>query len=287
MRLGTVTQVWRYPVKSMGGERLAAARLSWRGIPGDRGWALFDETRGGITNAKRLPPVRECTARYLHEPVAGEGSPPAELCFPDGTSARTDSLDAARRLTELTGRPVSMRALGPAGADTDPRLTTAGEPAETARALMGILPGEPEPDLSAFTPERMRQLRQGNFFDAFSLHLITRDSLRTLTQLAPESDWDPRRFRANFLIDAHTPAGYPELEWVGRQVRIGTATIQVVMGCPRCVMVTLKEHDLPQDHRIMRTLVRETHHVAGVYASVVDEGEVREGDTVELLGDGP
>ncbi|MEO5987569.1 MAG: MOSC domain-containing protein [Candidatus Eisenbacteria bacterium] len=283
MRLGTILQVWRYPVKSMGGERLTAARLSWRGIPGDRGWALYDEMRAGITSAKRLPPLRECSARYLNEPVAGQVSPPAELCFPDGTSIRTESAEAARRLTELTGRAVSLRALGPAGTDTDPRLTTAGESTETVRALMGILPGEPEPDLSAFTPDRLRQLRQGNFFDAFSLHLITQDSLRTLTRIAPESDWDPRRFRANFLIDANAADGYPELEWVGQRLRIGNATIHVVMGCPRCVMVTLKEHDLPQDHRVMRTLVRETHHTAGVYASVVEEGEVREGDAIELL----
>lgn len=271
----------------MGGERLSCARLSWRGIPGDRGWALYDETRGGITNAKRLPQVRECSARYLSEPVAGMASPPAELRFPDGATASTDSPEASRRLTDLTGQAVSMRALGPAGSDSDPRIPMAGEAPETVRALMGLLPGEPEPDLSVFTPDRLRQLRQGNFFDAFSLHLITRNSLSTLKELAPESDWDPRRFRANVLIDADASAGYPELAWVGRRLRIGTATIQVVMGCPRCVMVTLKEHDLPQDHRIMRTLVRETHHTAGVYASVVDEGEVREGDAIELLGDQP
>jgi len=109
--------------------------------------------------------------------------------------------------------------------------------------------------------------------------------LKTLKQLAPESDWDTRRFRANVLIDSDITDGYPELAWVGRKLRIGTAIIHIVMGCPRCVMVTLKEHDLPQDHRLMRTLVRETNHIAGVYASVVEEGDVREGDAIELLGD--
>ena len=285
MRVGTVHQVWRYPVKSMGGERLAATRLSWRGIPGDRGWALYDEARAGITNAKRLPPVREVSARYLQEPVVGEASPPAELRFPDGSMIRSDSPEAAQRLSELAGRPVAMRALGPTGTDTDPRLTTASESLEVQRALGGLLPGEPEADFSMFTPERLLQLRQGNFFDAFSLHLLTRESLNTLKRLAPESDWDTRRFRANILIDSDMLDGYPELGWVGRKLRVGTAIIQIVMGCPRCVMVTLKEHDLPQDHRLMRTLVRETKHIAGVYASVVEEGDVREGDSIELLGD--
>ena len=149
---------------------------------------------------------------------------------------------------------------------------------------MGILPGEPEPDLSAFSPERLKLLRQGNFFDAFSIHLLTRTTLRTLERLAPESSWDQRRFRANLLVETDEREGYPELAWVGRRVRVGTAVIEVVMGCPRCVMVTLAENDLPQDHRIMRTLVRETQHTAGIYANVVEEGVVREGDAVELLG---
>jgi MOSC N-terminal beta barrel domain len=36
VRIGTVTQLWRYPVKSMGGQRLDTAAVTWRGIPGDR-----------------------------------------------------------------------------------------------------------------------------------------------------------------------------------------------------------------------------------------------------------
>jgi len=136
----------------MGGERLPAARLSWRGIPGDRGWALYDEARAGITNAKRLPPVREVSARYLEEPVAGEASPPAELRFPDGSTIRSDSPEAAPRISGLAGRSVAMRSLGPAGTETDPRLTTAAETPEMQRALGGLLPGEPEADFSMFTP---------------------------------------------------------------------------------------------------------------------------------------
>lgn len=47
MRIGTVSGLWRYPVKSTGGERLESAVLTWRGIPGDRGWAVYDELRCG------------------------------------------------------------------------------------------------------------------------------------------------------------------------------------------------------------------------------------------------
>ncbi len=283
MRIGTISQLWRYPVKSLGGERMGVASVSWRGIPGDRGWAVYDESRSGITTAKRMPPLRTCRARYATEPVSGAAPPPAEISLPDGTTASTDSPEISRLLSQLTGRPVSLRALGPAGSEAAPRVTTSGESPEAVRALMGILPGEPEPDLSAFSPERLSLLRQGNFFVAFSLHLLTRTTLRTLARLAPESDWDLRRFRPNLLVETDPSEGYPELAWVGRRLRVGSALIEVVMGCPRCVMVTLEGDDLPQDHMIMRTLVRETSHTAGIYASVAEEGDVREGDAIELL----
>jgi uncharacterized protein YcbX len=66
--VGRVVEVWRYPVKSMGGELLAEARLGPRGIVGDRGWALRDESAGEIRGAKKLPALMRCRARYDAEP---------------------------------------------------------------------------------------------------------------------------------------------------------------------------------------------------------------------------
>lgn len=282
MRIGTVSRLWRYPVKSMGGERLEAAMLSWRGIPGDRGWAVYDEARAGITNAKRQVALRACRARYADEPVAGAVPPPAVITFPDGASAASDSPEAALRLSGLLGRDVALRSLGPAGSEAAPRITMEGESEDTVRALMGVLPGEPLPDLSDFPPERLRQLRQGNFFDALPLHVLSRATLETLARLAPESAWDERRFRPNLLVETDDRDGYPELAWIGRRLRAGSAVLEIVAGCPRCVVVTQPVDELPQDHRVMRTLVRETKHTAGIYARVAAEGLVRAGDAIDL-----
>jgi uncharacterized protein YcbX len=156
----------------------------------------------------------------------------------------------------------------------------AGESEESVRALMGVLPDEPMPDMSAFPPERLQLLRQGNFFDALPIHLLTRTTLRTLAHLAPESVWDERRFRPNLFVETDDAEGYPELGWIGHPLRVGAAVIEVVTGCPRCVMVTQPVDDVPQDHRVMRTLVREAQHTAGIYARVIEEGEVRVGDDV-------
>jgi uncharacterized protein YcbX len=283
MKVGTVAQLWRYPVKSMGGERLRAAALTWRGIPGDRGWAVYDETRRGVTNAKRLASLRACRVRYQREPVAGAASPTVEITLPDGVRVLSDSADTADRVSALVGRPVSLRALGPAGTEAAPRLTLEGESPEYVRELMGVLPDEPMPDLSEFPPEKLRLLRQGNFFDAMPIHLLTRTTLETLARAAPESSWDERRFRPNLFVATDERDGYPEQSWIGRHIRVGTAVLEIVTGCPRCVVVTQAVDELPQDHRVMRTLVRENRHTAGIYARVTTEGEVREDDEVALL----
>lgn len=274
-----VDQIWRYPVKSMAGERLESAFVGRRGIAGDRGWAVWDEERGGVTNAKRLPALRALRPRYLNEPASGEASPAIEIAFPDGTRRTSDDAQVGKALSDYLGRAVSLRALGPVGSAAAPRLKLSEEPEDVVRALSGLEPGEPEADFSMLPGEKLTRLRQDNFFDAFPIHVLTRATLESLKGIAPESDWDERRFRMNFLVEG-AAAGYPEQEWVGRRVRIGDAILLVDMGCPRCAVPTQPFEELPKDPRIMRVLVRETHHIAGIYAGVALEGEVRIGDEV-------
>lgn len=283
MVLGTIAQLWRYPVKSMAGERRDAVIISQHGIPGDRGWALFDETRQGISGGKRLPGLRRCRARYLSDPVAGAASPAVEIVLPDGATFMSDAAAASRLMTGFLGRPVSFHGLGARGSETAPRITMQSETEETVRALNGLVAGEPMPDYSAFPAERLLELRRGNYFDAYPLHVLTRATLRTLAQRAPDHVWDERRFRPNVLLDVPDGEEFPELGWLGRRLRVGSAVIEVVVGCPRCVMVTQPVDELAQDPGVMRTLVREVHHLAGIYASVVEPGEARVGDAAELL----
>jgi uncharacterized protein YcbX len=283
MVLGTIAQIWRYPVKSMAGEHRDSVIISQHGIPGDRGWALFDETRQGISGGKRLPALRCCRARYPSEPVAGAASPAAEVTLPDGSTFMCDQADASRRMTGFLGRPVSFHGLGGAGSETAPRITMQSETEETVRALNGLVAEEPMPDYSAFPPERLKELRRGNFFDAYPVHLLTRTSLRSLAKRAPDRAWDERRFRPNALLDVTDGGDFPELGWLGRRLQVGSAVLEVVVGCPRCVMVTQPVDELPHDPGVMRTLVREAHHIAGVYAGVAVPGEARVGDRVELV----
>ena len=70
---------------------------------------------------------------------------------------------------------------------------------------------------------------------------------------------------------------------MGRTVTIGSdVRLAITEPCPRCVMITLPQGDLPKDSGILRTAAQHNGVNAGVYASVRHGGTVRRGDTVAL-----
>src|SRR5690625_5880985 len=94
-QLGRVAQLWRYPVKSMGGEALEAARVTARGVAGDRQWAVLDE-EGIIRSARQWPRLIELAASYAEGESArfgGFGRQVAEVCirWADGRVAGWDT----------------------------------------------------------------------------------------------------------------------------------------------------------------------------------------------------
>ena len=109
MIVGRVKEVWRYPVKSMAGERLEGSGVGEWGLSGDRGWALRDEEAGEIRGAKKSPALILCAARYREQP-AGAGAPPphADITLPGGFVTATDAPDVNERLSELVGRRVTL-----------------------------------------------------------------------------------------------------------------------------------------------------------------------------------
>lgn len=93
-----VGEIWRYPVKSMRGERLRSAQVTARGLPGDRAFAVVDvETGAGLT-ARREPRLLFATAG-----LRDDGSP--VITLPDGSIARDDAA-----LSAWLGRAVALRA---------------------------------------------------------------------------------------------------------------------------------------------------------------------------------
>ncbi len=284
MIVGRIAEIWRHPVKSMEGERIQRAALGPNGIPGDRAWATRDEERGGIRGAKKIPRLMTCKARYLSEPAANAPAPAPEITLPDGSTLRAGDRDAAERVSAALGRKISLWPLLPAsalehyrrGAPDSPDMIT------ELRAMFGRTADEPLPDFTQFPPELMEyESPPGTYFDAYPLLIVTDATLRKLRALAPRSVIDVRRFRPNFVI-ASESEGFPELAWAGKQLRVGGAALDVLVPCPRCVMITHGFGDVPQDTGLMRTVVREADQNVGAYAKVASPGEVRIGDAVEL-----
>lgn len=288
MRVGHVSELWRYPVKSMRGERVDRAEVERvYGIPGDRGWAIRDEKVGEIRGAKNIRELVQLAARYLEEPN-GSSTPTIEIDLGDGRVLRSDDPEINEALTKRLGHPVSLWPRQPADdLDHYRRVETLDE--ADIRRMMALLPDEPIPDYGQYIPPELNEklaefvAPPGTYFDGAELHLLSRTSLETLSSLMPDSTIDVRRFRPNIVIDLPEAEGFPEVEWIGREVRIGSVVTKVIMPMVRCVMITLPQDDLPRDPKIMRTLVREANMNMGVGLSVVEPGHVEAGDPIELV----
>lgn len=283
LRRVQVQELWRYPVKSMIGERVGAVDLVGSGIVGDREWACRDLERGGIRGAKKIAGLMRLAAAHTD----GPGSP-VRITLPDGSHVLTTDDDVDARVAAAVGHPVRLEALRPAedldhfrrGApDSDDLL-------EELQAIFGREDGEPLPDLSVFPPEVVEfESPPGTYHDAFPLLLVSTAALATLAGALPDSVVDVRRFRPSMVVDTGDEVlGHPEFEWVGRRLRMGGAELQVVTRCPRCVMVTRAvTPDVPADRAVLRHVVRELGQDLGVYATVATPGPVQVGDPVTLL----
>lgn len=284
--VGRIAEVWRYPVKSMGGESLARAELGRLGIAGDRGWALRDEQAGEIRGAKKMPVLMRCRARYEAEPNGGR-IPEATMTLPDGTQLRTSDGDVNARLSALVGRQVTLWPLQPADSLDHYRRGRPDNPdMETElRQLFGRLPEEPLPDFTGLPPEIFEYTSPlGTYFDAFPVNLLTTASLRTLSAQNPRAQFDRRRFRPNFLVEPRGDApALPEVGWCGRQLRVGGAVLAIAIPAIRCSMTVQATDELPKDPSVLRTIVGDANQCLGVYATVEQAGPVAVGDDVELL----
>jgi uncharacterized protein YcbX len=242
-----VAQLWRYPVKSMAGEALERCDVERRvGIPGDRSWALRDERAGEIRGAKKIPALLQLTARTLAEP-AGEDVPPVEIRLPDARLVTSDDPNVSAVLSKALGRAVTLCARRPAeDRDHYRRAHRIVDVEAEIRKASLLLPEEPVPEFGEFAPELLEF--------------------------------------PNVLIETGASIrGFPEVDWCGRRLRIGSFVGRVVSPMLRCGMTIQPQADLPREPRIMRALVRETDMNLGIGVGVAEAGALRRGDPVELL----
>lgn len=268
-RAGSVVALWHYPVKSMQGEELPALAFGPRGAVGDRAYALVDQETGKVASAKnprKWGRLFECHAAFMAPPAAEGAAPPVRVTLPDGRVLISGLDDVGGALSALFGRVVTLATVPP----QDPELE------EYWPDIDGLAHRD------AVTDEAMPS---GTFFDLATVHLLTTATLDRLRALYQQGRFEVRRFRPNVVVDSTgTDEGFAEDGWVGRTLALGDEVrLRVTGPCPRCVMTTLPQSDLPRDVGILGAAAK--HHDAnvGVYASVVRGGTVRRGDRIQLI----
>jgi uncharacterized protein YcbX len=105
-QIGVVRELFRYPVKSMRGERLSAVDIGAHGVIGDRAYALR-EANGRIVTAKKWANLLELGARYDAPPMPGALAS-LRITLPDGRTIEAASSDASAMLSGVLGRPVTL-----------------------------------------------------------------------------------------------------------------------------------------------------------------------------------
>jgi uncharacterized protein YcbX len=198
--------------------------------------------------------------------------------LPDGTVLSSDQGDINEKLSDCFGHKVVLQTQSPNDATLEqfwPEYE--GEANEVSNeAVAGDAP-------------------QGTFFDYAALHLLTTSSIAAMQHHYPEGRFEVRRFRPNIMVYTGVFAGFVENDWVGKVVKLGSSLrLQITDPCPRCVMPTLAQGDLPQDNGIFKNgIVKNKPMVpfagkelpsVGVYARVLSSGWVKRGDTVEIEG---
>ena len=262
--VGSVTSLWRYPVKSMLGEELNATAVVEQGLLGDRAYALIDTATGMTVSAKN---PRKWGKMFDFHAAIAQSDPgimsQLQITLPDRTVITGDKEDINQILSKVIGRQVKLETVAP----QEPSLE------EYWPAVEGL------PHMDAVTDEATLA---NTFFDLATVHLLTTATLARLQELTPTSRVDSRRFRPNLTIEPVNGAkGFVENEWIGHTLAIGDEVRLKVTGpCPRCVMITMAQQELPDDVSILRTAVKHNQGNVGVYASVVQGGTIRRGDVL-------
>jgi uncharacterized protein YcbX len=191
------------------------------------------------------------------------------LTLPDGTVVTSDQPDLTRILSSALGREVAF-------------AEARGDGESSGAHAEEYWPDMPGLDHRDTVTEW--ELPAGTFFDLAVVHVLTTATIDRLRALYPEGRFEVRRFRPNIVVSTGPDAqGFVENDWIDRTIMIGDEVrLRVTGGCPRCVMTTLPQGDLPRDAGILRTAAQHNQANVGVYADVIAGGAIRRGDSVTL-----
>lgn len=267
-QVGSIASLWRYPVKSMLGEKIESSVITSHGLLGDRAYALRDVQTGKVASAKnpkKWAKLLEFRASLGEFPSENGSIPPATIVLPDGASMMSDAPDANSVLSRALDKDIQLLSSAPDTACLEQYWPAVEGTAHQEEVTELVMPS-------------------GTFFDSCSIHLIATATLARLQQLYPEGNFKTQRFRPNVMIESPSmESAFSEEDWVGGVLAIGEAVrLSIDTVCPRCVVTTLAQEDLPRDLNILRTTARHNNVVAGIRTSVLQGGTIHQNDPIWL-----
>lgn len=263
----TLSEIWIYPVKSLGGIRLARAQSEEKGLRYDRRWMIVDENNVFITQ-------RAFTQMAL---IDVELQPDGLRIF--NRNAPDDDLivplePASKEIVAVT-----------VWDDVTTGMTVCREADEWLSRQLGLplrLVMMPESAERKADARYARHDENVSFADGFPYLLISQASLDELNSRLPEPI-TMRRFRPNFVIAGTAP--FAEDEW--KSIRIGNLHFEIVKPCARCVLTTIDPKTAvkgPEPLKTLATYRRAGNKILfGQNVTTQDFGEIREGDEVTIL----
>jgi uncharacterized protein YcbX len=259
--IAIVDSLWRYPVKSMRGEEVSEAFVGFSGLYGDRYFAFKCTTR-----PRGCPYLTaSCQSRLL------QFRP--RFRFPDKAARPINLAEAEALAPGLT--PVYA---DPADMVVDVESPTGQILAINDPALLGML-------LSGVRGEAVLSLVHSDraLTDCRPLSIISCQCIRRLGEELG-TPLDQRRFRANIYLNLLEGNGPLENGLVGRSLRIGPkAVVSVLERDPRCAVINLDPDSGKSTPAILRHVAQAHGDAAGVYAAILVEGMIHQGDAVELV----
>ena len=192
--------------------------------------------------------------------------------FPFLTASRFPQLLSYQPIgvTEVNGEPLPTHVRTPAGSEVELR-------GDDLRIEIARRSGH-DVELMMF---------KNGIFDDGMISLI---SVATIAGIGREAgmDIDPRRMRANVVLETDHHDVFLEDAWVGATIVFGdepdAPAVAITARDERCVMVNLDPDTGEQDPRVMKAVVRMNDNYAGVYGTVVRAGSIHVGQTVRLAG---
>ena len=261
-----LSEIHRYPVKSIAADSLQSAEVEPRGLRGDRRWMVVD-SNGKFLTGREFGALTQIVAQVDGDELA--------LSAPGRSTLHAHADPRAQRVRVTVWRS-QVDAL-PANPDADAWISDwLGQPARLV-----YMDDEARRPVN---PDHGRPGDEVSFADGYPLLLISQAALDTLnTRLATPITM--QRFRPNLVVAG--TASHAEDTW--RRIRIGTIEFDVVKPCVRCVFTTVEPGSGRRDPsgEPLRTLVGYRRTPSGVTfgQNLIPRGTgtVSVGDAVTVL----